>query len=231
MGKSKQVRLLQISFNLSLNFAEISFFRGAIIKTTKGINDLFHNHSASGNIYRYPKIQYKLINRKASILCIEEGIEGIQDFFSNTDWKLQIGDKNNEIKVDTINVRQHRIAIWDNIFYYKIYNWLPLNQDNYIKFKALEELSERICFLERMLLGNILSFLQGIGLFVDEKIEVKIKSIQDEKLMNYKEQQMQAFTLVFRTNISLPNFIGLGKGSSVGFGVIKEIITKKPDNE
>jgi len=48
--------------------------------------------------------------------------------------------------------------------------------------------------------------------------------------MNYKEQQMQAFTLVFRTNISLPNFIGLGKGSSVGFGVIKEIIKEKKQN-
>lgn len=226
MGKSKQIRLLQVIFNLKINFSEIPFFRGAIIKTTQGKNNLFHNHSPEGNIYRYPKIQYKVMNDNASLLCIEEGIEGIQDFFSNTDWKLQIENEKKEIKVENIKVHQHRVAVWDSWFDYKIYNWLPLNQDNYIKFKALEELTGRISFLEKIMLANILSFLQGIGLYVDEKIEVKIKSIQSERLMNYKEQQMQAFTMTFRTNVSLPNSIGLGKGSSVGFGVLKEVITK-----
>ena len=231
MEKSKQIRLLQVIFNLKINFSEIPFFRGAIIKTTKGKNNLFHNHSPAGNIYRYPKIQYKLMNDNASLLCIEEGIEGIQDFFSNTDWKLQIEKVKKEIKVENIKVHQHRVAVWESNFNYKIYNWLPLNQNNYVKFKALEDLTEKISFLEKIMLANILSFLQGINLYVDEKIEVKIKSIQGKRLMNYKDQQMQAFTLVFRTNVSLPNFIGLGKGSSVGFGVLKEIITKKPDNE
>lgn len=226
MGKSKQIRLLQVIFNLKINFSEIPFFRGAIIKTTKGKNNLFHNHGPEGNIYRYPKIQYKVIDDNASLLCVEEGIEGIQDFFSNTDWKLQIEHEKKEIKVENIKVHQHRVAVWDSWFDYKIYNWLPLNQDNYIKFKALEDLTGRISFLEKIMLANILSFLQGIDLYVDEKIEIKIKSMQSERLMNYKEQQMQAFTLIFRTNVSLPNYIGLGKGSSIGFGVLKEIITK-----
>jgi len=224
MGKFKQIRLLQVIFDLKINFSEIPFFRGAIIKTTRGENNLFHNHSPEGNIYRYPKIQYKLINGNASLLCVEEGIEGIQDFFSRTDWKLQIEKQKKEIKVENIKVHQHRVAVWENWFDYRITNWLPLNQDNYIKFKVLEDLTERISFLEKIMQSNILSFLQGIDLYVDEKIEVKIKSIRGERLMNYKDQQMQAFTLVFRTNISLPNYIGLGKGSSVGFGVIKEII-------
>jgi len=223
MGKFKQIRLLQVIFNLNINFSEIPFFRGAIIKTTRGKNNLFHNHSPEGNIYRYPKIQYKLINGNASLLCVEEGIEGIQDFFSRTDWKLQIEKQNKEIKVENIKVHQHRVAVWENWFDYRITNWLPLNQDNYIKFKVLEDLTERISFLEKIMQSNILSFLQGIDLYVDEKIEVKIKSIRGERLMNYKDQQMQAFTLEFRTNVSLPNFIGLGKGSSVGFGVIKEL--------
>ncbi len=223
MEKTKQIRLLQVIFNLKINFSAIPFFRGAIIKTTHGKNNLFHNHSPAGNIYRYPKIQYKLVNGNASLLCIEEGIEGIQDFFSNTDWKLRIENEDKELKVENIKVHQHRVAVWDSHFDYKIYNWLPLNQENYTKYKALEELTARISFLEKIILANILSFLQGIDLYVDERIEVKIKSIQSEKLMNFKKQQMQAFTLVFRTNISLPNFIGLGKGSSIGFGVLKEL--------
>ncbi len=226
MSTYKPLRILQVAFNFTLKIDEIPFFRAAIIRTTQGVNNLFHNHTDSGNIYRYPKIQYKNINRKATLFCIDEGVEGIHDFFSKTNWKLQIGNELREIKVEAISARQHRVGIWENFFSYQIHNWLPLNQNNYLKFKALEDSTEKISFLEKIMLANILSFLQGIELYVDDKIEVKIKSIQSERLMNYKEQQMQAFTLVFRTNISLPNFIGLGKGSSVGFGVIKEIVTK-----
>lgn len=229
MSTIKTIRVLIVSFSLELRPQEIISFRGAIIKTTKGKNSLFHNHSPAGNIYRYPKIQYKLIAKKAAIICIEEGVEGIQDFFSNTDWKLQIDNEKKEIKVENIKVHQHRVAVWDNWFDYKIYNWLPLNQDNYKKYQELQGLAEKIQFLEKIMLANILSFLQGIDLYVNEKIEIKIKSIQSEKLMNYKAQQMQAFTLTFRTNVSIPNFIGLGKGSSVGFGVVREIVNKNKD--
>jgi hypothetical protein len=38
---------------------------------------------------------------------------------------------------------------------------------------------------------------------------------------------MQAFNIKFTTNISLPDYIGLGKGSSSGFGVVKEDSNKK----
>lgn len=226
MLQNKTIRLLQVSFNFEINPGEISQFRGAIIKTTRGKNNLFHNHSPAGNIYRYPKIQYKLVNKKATLLCIEEGIEGIQDFFSQTDWKLELSKEKKEIKVEKLKVHQHRVAVWENHFTYRILNWLPLNQENYKKYHELEGLAEKIQLLEKILLANILSFLQGIDLYVKEKIEIKIKSIQSERLMNYKDQQMQAFTLVFRTNVSLPNLIGLGKGSSVGFGVVKEIEKK-----
>mgnify|MGYP001493591248 CR=1 FL=1 len=224
MNPTNTIRLLTVLFNFEIEPTEINQFRGAVIKTTQGKNSLFHNHSPSGNIYRYPKIQYKQMYKKAALLCIEEGIEGMQDFFSQTDWKMEIGREKKEITVAQIKVQQYRVAVWADRFEYQITHWLPLNQDNYKRYHELPGLSEKIQLLEKILLANILSFLQGIDLYVQEKIEVKIRSIQKERILIYKGQQMQAFTLQFSTNVSLPNFIGLGKGSSVGFGVIKEIM-------
>jgi hypothetical protein len=159
---------------------------------------------------------------KATLLCIEDGVEGIQDFFSTTDWTLKIGEEQKAIKVENLRVRQHRIGVWDNTFSYKLSKWLPLNQDNYKKFHKLDDYGQKIELLEKILLANILSFLEGISLYVEEKIEIKVKHILDQRLELYKGQEMEAFSLRFETNVSLPNYIGLGKGSSTGFGILKE---------
>jgi hypothetical protein len=227
MDQNKTIRLLTVTFDFDISRTEINLFRGAIIKTTQGKNDLFHNHSPEGNLYRYPKIQYKMLNKKAALICIEEGVEGIHDFFSRTDWKLEIGRDRREIKVEEIKVKQHRVGIWDSGFEFKISNWLPLNQDNYKKYQGFQGLADKIQLLEKILLANILSFLEGIDLFAKDRIEITIKSIPNETVLKYKSQAMQAFTVIFQTNVSLPNNIGLGKGSSVGFGVVKEIANRK----
>jgi hypothetical protein len=41
---------------------------------------------------------------------------------------------------------------------------------------------------------------------------------------------MQAFDVEFKTNVSLPDYIGLGKGASTGFGVVVKKREKK-DNQ
>ncbi len=230
MTTTKTIRLLTVNFDFDLNFDEINQFRGSVIKTTKGKNDLFHNHSPNGTIYRYPLIQYKSLNKKATLLCIEEGIEGIQDFFAATDWKLNIGIREQPIKVENLRVRQHRIGVWEKPFQYTLSRWLPLNQENYRKYHRLEDFGQKMALLEKILLANILSFLQGINLYVEQKIEIKIKHILDQRLEEYKGQEMESFSLRFETNVSLPNYIGLGKGSSSGFGILKEEIREKQQN-
>lgn len=227
MKATKNIRLLTVNFDLELKYNDIHRFRSAVIETTRRKNDLFHNHSSNGTIYRYPLIQYKRLNKKAALLCIEEGIEGIQDFFSATNWQFDIGRDTHPVKVENLRVKQYRIGVWEKQFCYTIKRWLPLNQENYRKYHSLEDFGQKLALLEKILLANILSFLQGINLYVEEKIEIKITEILAQRIERYKNQEMQAFSLIFETNVSLPNYIGLGKGSSSGFGVVKEIPKKK----
>ena len=87
-------------------------------------------------------------------------------------------------------------------------------------FSSLESLQEKCAFLERLLVGNILSFAKGVGIFFDSEVEASIVDIEMMGQYKFKNVNMLGFDVVFSTNVSLPQYVGLGKGVSLGFGMI-----------
>jgi len=158
-------------------------------------------------------------------VCIDEGVDEIHKYFEQPDWNLWIGDRKLEMKVDRLNLNQFNLQVWNVSFEYNIYNWIALSQENYEKYKLLDTDDERVSMLERILTGNILAFAKGVGWTVDKPIVLKITNTPRTKPVSLKGQKVLGFDLQFRTNVSLPNYIGLGKSVSIGFGLIKH---KKP---
>lgn len=74
--------------------------------------------------------------------------------------------------------------------------------------------------IEKCLVGNILSFAKSVGMFFDRQIDVRISDVQNTREYEYKKVKMLGFDLKFKTNVSLPQHIALGKGVSIGFGEI-----------
>ncbi len=216
----KSIKFVIVQFNLPVRIEDLPMFRGAVIETTQRKNDLFHNHGESGVIYRYPRIQYKKIRGKAALMCFQEGTEAIHDFFFQTDWSLRMGEQEHEIKVEEIKAHHYNIGIWENRFDYRITNWLPLNQENYQKYHQTVNLSEKIVILEKALLGNLLTFTQEMGVETSKKITAVITRIDREKVVQYHGQLMQSYDMHFATNVSIPNYASLGKGGSIGYGVV-----------
>ncbi len=219
-------KILIIRFNNTLNHGEIPLFRGAIISTMNNANILFHNHNEEKLRYAYPLIQYKRINGCAAIVCIDQGTEAIGDFFSSCDFDIQIGDRPAKLEIGSINSTQVIIQAFDGLFEYHLRKWLPLNQKNFQIFQKMDSISEKYTMLEKVLTGNILSFAKGINLHIDQQIITKITNANSPHQLTYKGVKMIAMDIEFKSNISLPNFIGLGKGVSIGFG----IVTRKNDN-
>jgi len=220
-----KIKVLNITFENDLSFNDITKFRGAIINSLedKEISFLFHNHTQDGFRYKYPLIQYKVYNKKAGILCIEEGTEQIHNYFNSSNHNLMIGDKKEEFKIESINLNQFTMQVWDKWFNYSIINWLALNSDNYKKYEELNSEFEKDEFLENLLKANILSFAKGIDWTIDKPINVRINEIQSIRKIKYKDQLRLSFNINFKTNVFLPNYIGLGKGVSIGYGTVKQI--------
>ena len=81
----------------------------------------------------------------------------------------------------------------------------------------------RIQILEHILVGNILSFLKGVGVHVEEQIDLRITDIKGQRALVYKNVKLMAFDIEFRTNITFPQYIGIGKNASVGCGVLTKV--------
>lgn len=220
-----KVRYLKLRFDFPIFSYDIPRFRGAVIEKTNRISALFHNHKEEDQvIYRYPLIQYKVSQKKATIVCLNEGTDEIHHLLQHRQLDLQIGDQVHHFEIEDIQLNYFNVQIWQTTFQYSLLNWLALNQDNFATFQALNNDIERIRFLEKKLTNTFISFAKGIQWQVEGDIQLRIHQIKEQKWLPYKGQQkLLAFTLNFECNVTLPDYIGLGKGSSVGFGVVKRI--------
>lgn len=219
-----KTRILIVRYGSIISQSEIPYFRGAVIASMQGTaNELYHNHSIDSVVYRYPKIQYKRINKRAAIVGIDEGADAIGQFLSYNVNRLSIGNREEQFIVNGVKAEQYIVKEWDSSFEYHLRKWLPLNTENYKNYITIDSLSERIAFLERILIGNILSFAKGIDVTLAPNIICKITSMDAPKLQKYKGVKMMMFDVIFKTNVLIPNYIGIGKGVSLGFGMIKKI--------
>ncbi len=228
----KKIRVLTIIFEPTIKGYEIPKFRGAIIKKVGQDCILFHNHQGDGYRYKYPYIQYKRINHHASIVCVERGIDEINRLFNVPDWKVKIGKEEKELKLHKLYVNEYTLNVWDKTFTYKIFNWLPLNEENYKKYLQLETKDEKLQMLQKILTANILSFAKGVEWFIepDKKIKVKILEILNEKTTYFKHNKLIAMDLLFTSNVFIPANIGLGKAVSHGYGRVIPFNKHKEDN-
>lgn len=216
----KKIPLIVIEFKNTIRQREISRFRGAIISMLSSNNVLFHNHTEDGLRYAYPLIQYKRIHGRAAVVCIKEGTESIGDFFSAYRQPAIIGEREMMLELDTIKADKILIQVWESMFTYSMRRWLPFNSGNYAQFQQLTGLEEQIVFMEKILVGNILSFAKGVGIHFEKELHCTVMDLKPAGIMKYKGISFAAFDILFRTNVSLPNYIGLGKGVSHGFGTV-----------
>lgn len=216
--------ITQIIFGSAKKIKRISSFRGAIISSIGRDNTLFHNHNGESVIYAYPLIQYKQIKDNPIILGINEGAKEISEIWS-------IGDRI-ELNIDK-EYYPLLVSKVESFFYapeiscvasqtYIIRNWLPFNQTNYQKYKSLKDIHEKINLLSKLMIGNILSLLKGLGYWIDDTIIVEIVEVLRSSTIKYKGVELVSFDIKINTNITLPHHCGIGKGSSKGYGIISD---------
>lgn len=225
--------MLLIRFQNEIYHNQIEAMRGAVVNALKDKDVLFHNHLPDGEGYRYayPLIQYKRINHKAAILCFGEGTEAIGKLFADTNFQFNLNNETHLFELDNIKAFSYLTQVWDSRFYYRIRKWMPLSQANYNKYIELEGAGERISFLEKILTGNILSFGKGLGIYFDNKVECKITWLSEPSVSNYKGVKVSLFDAEFISNVSIPDYAGLGKGVSIGYGMTVRKRENKNENK
>lgn len=228
----EKVKVLIVRFSNEIMREEVPLFRGAIVNATENADLLFHNHEEGGLLrYSYPLIQYKRINQKAAIVCLGEGTDVVGQFFSSCNFDVLLGERPVKLEVESVNAHQYLIQLWDGEFTYRIRRWLPLNGENYAAYCKDESLAGRCAMLERLLAANILSFAKGVGVHFDGQVVARITQMDEPRLQYYKGVKLMSFDAEFKTNVSLPDYVGLGKGVSLGMGTVVRKYLKQDNND
>ncbi|MDZ7691715.1 MAG: CRISPR-associated endonuclease Cas6 [Balneolaceae bacterium] len=184
-------------------------------------SELLHNHMGNGEFrYAYPQVQYKVIGGTPMLVGISEGADLLGDLFLKIK-ELDIGGQKYPVRQKNIEGKRIEVGVSESSQTYRFQTlWMALNQQNHEQYEQADEL-ERQHQLERILIGNCLSFCKGMDHFVEQQIQVK--GTFSEKTTSFKNTRMLAFEGIFTTNCNSPITSGWAKPVSRGFGTIKRV--------
>lgn len=217
----KELQITRIKFpDIQLQTRDAHKLRGYFGNLFREHSPLLHNHFEDGRLrYKYPLVQYKVIDKTPMLIGLKEGAELLIQLF------LKIKEINIDKEIFEIQSKNIENEIVDigssNALHSYIFKslWMPLNQENYNKYRLLESEDEKRAMLNRTLIGNLLGFFSNMNLEITDRLltQVSVK----EKATNFKGNKMLAFAGDFTSNVILPDYIGLGKSTARGFGTIK----------
>jgi len=185
-------------------------------------SDLFHNHDEAGKaIYRYPRIQYKVVDGIPMLVGLDKGAELLVERFLQIK-KLDIDGHRFWVDLKNMKSQEYLTGVQSALHQYRFLNpWMALNQKNhslYIEGSPEEQQLQ----LQRILASNIIAFFKSVGHQEEQRIMVNLQ-LKEPRMTRFKNQQLLTFMGDFVTNVRLPDYIGLGKSVSRGFGTIRLI--------
>ena len=207
--------------DIQLQTRDAHKLRGYFGNLFKEHSPLLHNHYEDGSSrYAYPLVQYKVIDKIPVLVGFQDGADLLISLF------LQIREINIEgqlypVLAKNIQQKQHELIVNKQLYNYSFKTlWMGLNQENFKNYMDLDE-SDRTPFLNRQLQNNILSFYKGLLFRTEERIMVITRL--EEKQTLFKNHSMLAFSGQFTSNAYIPEWTGVGKAVSRGFGTISLI--------
>jgi hypothetical protein len=183
---------------------------------------LLHQHiDVDKLLYRYPRIQYKIIEGAAIVLGIEEGAEVLKEIYDKYD-TIELGENEYTIVERGIALKEEEFGIATEILSYEfITPWIALSQQNYQRYLESKR-EERRELLRRTLIGNILSASKGLDYVVLDDIRLEIGRLRRQKCV-IKGTPFIGFIGGFMVNFTIPDYMGLGKSVSRGFGTVRRV--------
>jgi hypothetical protein len=186
-------------------------------------SDLFHNHTDAGKvIYRYPRIQYKIIRGTPTLVGIDDGGQLLVERFLRMK-AIEINGQQLPCDQKNLKSEEHTVGVNGQLHNYQFLNpWLPINQKNHREYLTMN-LTEQKTKLQSILINHMIAFFKAIQHQETERIMVNLQ-LEAAGETRFKDQNLLAFKGSFVTNVQLPDHIGLGKSTARGFGAIEKII-------
>ena len=178
--------------NVNLRASHIHKFRGFIGNLFKN-HDVIHNHDLKTGkpIYRYPLIQFKLIDKIPAIIAItDRAVKIFTEIFMKLD-KIVIEDTVIPVFEKDLKVEEVEFGYSDEIFMYEFASpWVGLNQSNFKKYNDAGN-NDKDQMLKRIMTGNILSMSKYLDCWLSKDQKIKIDHKLKEIKVNLKGKSIE----------------------------------------
>ena len=198
------------------------WFRGFFTEHFREYTLLHHHLEDNKLYYSFPLIQYKLMDGKPLVIGINEGAEILQRIYLELS-HVRLGPREYQITEKTIIIRTDDVVVTQELKSFSFLTpWLALNEKNYEKYQKFGSREKRKELLQSILVGNLLSMSKGLGYTVSEAIRAEIKNFKEVRT-KLKDIPMIGFLGTFSVNFEIPDYWGIGKSVSRGFGTVKKV--------
>jgi hypothetical protein len=175
----------------------------------------------AGFIHRYPVIQCKQVKRNLIVTGIGQGADCIS-LLTGDQTLLGTGESSCRITARDPAIRSEPFGVTDTSDLYEFQTpWLALNQQHAKKFYDLNGKLQRDAFMQKLLatqlttLAKSLDYETTVPITCQAKVRFERERIDRENVM--------VFLGKFRTNLRIPDYLGIGRSVSRGYGTIKRI--------
>lgn len=215
------LKILEMTFRSTEELQRnVSLMRGFFASKFNDLIEL-HNHNTDKFVYSYPVVQYKFIGELPLLIGINEGTEILKEIFDKFD-AINLNGKEYEIIERTMTIRKEEFGLSDRIYFYEFLTpWFALNQKNQEKFKLAKNSEKKVELLRNTLKGNLLSMSKSLGYTVPEQIKCDVDLILTKS--KYKGNDITSFDGGFMANFVIPDYLGIGKSVSKGFGTVRKV--------
>jgi len=172
-------------------------------------------------IHRYQAVQCKYLKNELTVVGISQGAGLLRQLAGDRETILPGPDACTITSRDPA-IRNEEFGITDLPQAYEFLTpWLALNQQNAKKFYDLKGKPERNAFMQKLLLGHLsalarsLDYKAPVPISCEPKVRFRRDRIDNENIM--------VFLGKFRTNLRIPDFLGIGQSVSRGFGTVRHI--------
>jgi len=219
-ASTQNIQICKVQFpEIELRTRDAHKLRGYFGHLFKEHSPLLSNHYDDGSLrYRYPLVQYKVIDKTPILVGINEGGELLTQLFLKIN-QLDINGKHYTIHSKNISNQAFEVGFSSDLNEYQFKTlWLALNQNNYQKYIEFKTKAEKEDMLKSILVGHVLSLFRNIGVELKPNERLMAKLNVNQKQTKFKDKSMLAFSGSFIINAQLPDHIGIGKSVSRGFG-------------
>jgi hypothetical protein len=180
----------------------------------------------TGFIHRYPVLQCKQVKRNLIVTGISQGADFLCQLTGDRTI-LGAGEGSCRITARDPGIRSELFGITDTPITYEFLTpWLALNQQHAKKFYDLNGKPQRDAFMQKLLTTQLATLAKSLDYAITAPItcEAKVRFLRER----IDRENVIVFLGKFRTNLQIPDYLGIGRSVSQGYGTIKRI-TESPD--